>query len=386
MATNLVSLVMQFLTPDVIARIANALGLDRNTAQSAIGAAVPGLLAGLTNAATTQPNGAQKLADAVKQETNPLATIAGMFGANGAQGALIDKGSNMLSSLLGGRDQSALTGALGKFAGVDQSKSSSLLGMLTPLVMGAIAQQQGGRSVSASSVANLLADQKDSIAAALPGGFGSLLSGTGMLDSLGGAARTATATAREAAGTATSAAYAAAASGQRAASSSVNWLYWVIPIVVIAGALLWLVNRPADEAVRQAATPTPAATATTGLAPATTGLATTAGGVMVGGVDIAKQLSGEIIDLRSTLAGITDADSARAALPKLQQVTSQVDKISGSLANVSADQRQLLAGIVRPVSPTINQLFDKVLAIPGVGDVLKPTLDTLRTKLTTLAA
>jgi len=386
MATNLVSLVMQFLTPDVIARIANALGLDRNTAQSAIGAAVPGLLAGLTNAATTQPNGAQKLADAVKQETNPLATIAGMFGANGAQGALIDKGSNMLHSLLGGRDQSALTGALGKFAGVDQSKSSSLLGMLTPLVMGAIAQQQGGRSVSASSVANLLADQKDSIAAALPGGFGSLLSGTGMLDSLGGAARTATATAREAAGTATSAAYAAAASGQRAASSSVNWLYWVIPIVVIAGALLWLVNRPADEAVRQAATPTPAATATTGLAPATTGLATTAGGVMVGGVDIAKQLSGEIIDLRSTLAGITDADSARAALPKLQQVTSQVDKISGSLANVSADQRQLLAGIVRPVSPTINQLFDKVLAIPGVGDVLKPTLDTLRTKLTTLAA
>jgi len=38
------------------------------------------------------------------------------------------------------------------------------------------------------------------------------------------------------------------------------------------------------------------------------------------------------------------------------------------------------------VSPTINQLFDKVLAIPGVGEVLKPTLDTLRTKLTTLAA
>ena len=95
MSTNLVSLIMQFLTPDVIGRIANALGLDRSTAQSAIGAAVPGLLAGLTNAATTQPNGAQKLADAVKQETNPLATIAGMFGANGAQGALIDKGSNL---------------------------------------------------------------------------------------------------------------------------------------------------------------------------------------------------------------------------------------------------------------------------------------------------
>ena len=30
MATNLVSLVMQFLTPDMIGRIASALGLDRN--------------------------------------------------------------------------------------------------------------------------------------------------------------------------------------------------------------------------------------------------------------------------------------------------------------------------------------------------------------------
>ena len=46
MAVNLVSLIMQFLTPDMIGRIASALGLDRNNTQTAIGAAVPGLLAG----------------------------------------------------------------------------------------------------------------------------------------------------------------------------------------------------------------------------------------------------------------------------------------------------------------------------------------------------
>jgi hypothetical protein len=48
MAINLVSLIMQFLTPDMIGRIASALGLDRNNTQTAIGAAVPGLLAGLS--------------------------------------------------------------------------------------------------------------------------------------------------------------------------------------------------------------------------------------------------------------------------------------------------------------------------------------------------
>ena len=51
MAINLVSLVMQFLTPDMIGRIASALGLDRNNTQTAIGAAVPGLLAALSGVA-----------------------------------------------------------------------------------------------------------------------------------------------------------------------------------------------------------------------------------------------------------------------------------------------------------------------------------------------
>jgi hypothetical protein len=36
MAINLVSLIMQFLTPDMIARITSALGVDRNNTQPAI--------------------------------------------------------------------------------------------------------------------------------------------------------------------------------------------------------------------------------------------------------------------------------------------------------------------------------------------------------------
>jgi hypothetical protein len=50
MAINLISLVTQFLTPDMIGRIAAALGLDRNAVQTAINAAVPALLAGFSGA------------------------------------------------------------------------------------------------------------------------------------------------------------------------------------------------------------------------------------------------------------------------------------------------------------------------------------------------
>ena len=47
---------------------------------------------------------------------------------------------------------------------------------------------------------------------------------------------------------------------------------------------------------------------------------------------------------------------------------------------------KVLAGIVSPLMPTLYQLFDKVLAIPGVNEVLKPTIDLLKTKLTLLTS
>src|SRR5215472_11248062 len=105
MTINLVALIMQFLTPDRVGRIASALGLDRSNVQTAVGAAVPGLLAGLNNVAT-QPGGAQKLADAAKQQTGTLANFTNTLGGSGQ--SLVDKGSQLLSSLLGGRDQTAL--------------------------------------------------------------------------------------------------------------------------------------------------------------------------------------------------------------------------------------------------------------------------------------
>src|SRR5262245_10466157 len=134
MANDLVSTIMQFLTPDMISRIAVALGLDRNKAQTAVGASIPALLAGISGVAT-QPGGAQQVADAARQYSASLTNFAGSL-ARGDQPSLIEQGSRLLSSLLGGRDETALSTAIGKYAGLTPSATSSLLGMLTPLVMG----------------------------------------------------------------------------------------------------------------------------------------------------------------------------------------------------------------------------------------------------------
>jgi hypothetical protein len=367
MAINLVSLVMQFLTPDMIGRIATALGVDRNIAQAAVSAVVPALLAGFSKTAT-QPGGAQKLVHAARQQTGTLGNFANMLGTRG-QSSLIEKGSQMLSTLLGGQDQNSLAQAVAKFAGLGQGPTGSLLGMLAPIVMGTIGQQrQQGRSLDASGITDLLASQKDNIAAALPSGFSNLLGGTGLLDALGGAARTATAAGSEAAQVANSAVRVVGDTGRRAAgmAASRNWLYWLIPIAAIAALLIYYLGRPAEQVVQQGVT--------------------TAQSLMVGGLDVGKQVTDNITKLRTTLDGVTDAASAQAALPRLREVTTQIDQVDGVLGQLSAEQRKLLAGIVNPMMPTLNQLFDKVLAIPGVAELLKPTIDALRAKFATLTA
>jgi hypothetical protein len=357
---------MQFLTPDMIGRIASALGLDRNNTQTAIGAAVPGLLAGLCGVAA-QPGGAQKLVDAVRQQTSALGNFASMIGGAN-RSSLIEKGSQMVSSLLGGREQTALAEAVGKYGGLGQSASGSLLGMLAPVVMGTIGKQQGTRSLNGGSIASLLSSQKDNIAAALPSGFANLLGGTGLLDSLGAVARTSTAAAGQAARVTTSAARAIGDTGQRAAgpSASPTWFYWLIAALGIAIVLIYLFAKPTEEVVQRGVPTIPNLT--------------------VGGLDIGKQVTDSITNLRTTLSGITDTASAQAALPKLREVTSQIDKVDGMVGQLSAEQRKALAGLINPMMATLNQLFDKVLAIPGVSEVLKPTIDALRAKLAVLIA
>ena len=122
---NLVSLIMKFLTPDMIGRLASAFGLDRDNTSSAIEAGVPGLLAALAGVAT-KPGGFRRLADAAKQETASLDKFASMLGGSG-QASIVERGGQMITSLLGYRDQNALANAVGNYSGLGSAACSSLL-------------------------------------------------------------------------------------------------------------------------------------------------------------------------------------------------------------------------------------------------------------------
>jgi len=370
MATNLVSYMMQFLTPDMIGRIAGALGLNRNDAQSGVTAVVPALLAAFSGLAD-KPGGAQSLVNTVKQQSGVLDNFASMIGGNNLS-SFIERGSSLLTSLLGSHDQSALTGAVARFAGLGQNKASSLLGMLTPVIMGLIGRQIGTRGVDIGSLTSLLASQKEQIAQALPNGLGELLDRTGLSSGLESARRATTAAAPGQFTQYTPPPRERERADRDATFGIPNWAYWALPLLALSGLLWYLLGRPAqhEQVAQEPAPPVQQSQSQS---------------VTVGGVDIKNTIGDSLTDLRTSLQGITDVASARAALPKLEAARTQIDKVSNLVGQLTPDQRKVVAAVIAPAMPAINRLTDKVLEIPGVGDVLRPTIDPVKTKLADLS-
>src|SRR5262249_56319551 len=117
MATSLVSVVMQFLTPEMIGKIASYLGLDRNTTQKAVGGAVPALLASLADVAST-PQGARQLTTTLaQQQPVSLENFGNLLGGTG-QRTIEETGSGMLSALFGGGVLDTLVRPIRKFPGI----------------------------------------------------------------------------------------------------------------------------------------------------------------------------------------------------------------------------------------------------------------------------
>jgi Bacterial protein of unknown function (DUF937) len=282
MAANLVSVVMQFLTPDMIAKIASALGLDHSVAQKA--GAGPALLASLADVAST-PNRARQLSSTLAQQPGPLESLQSLIGGSG-QNNLAETGSSMLSSLFGGGTLDTMAQTIGKFAGVGAGSSKSLLGMLGPVVLGALGQQQRSAGLDASGLATLLGSQKDQIAAAIPSGLADQLSAAGLVDRAAGGLRSGAAAASAAGNRIANASERTVAGASQVASATTSamsqWPYWLAGLVVLGDLAWFALGRPARETVAERSVTTQPATGTVGMAPSD---------LTIGGVNLANQVS-----------------------------------------------------------------------------------------------
>ena len=220
MAINLVSLVSQFLTPQLVGGLARALGINEAVAQKLVAAAVPTILASLGTAAAA-PGGAQKVSDAISMsDPDILGKLSSAV--TGGNTRFLNEGATLLNGLLGGGALSSLTGALSQYSGAPQPAAQALLGTVTHAAVGTIGQQDPSNWSDPSAIFSMLNSQKDAISAALPPELSRALGASGLLAGLGGAAaaatRTAASTVSSAATTASSTASSAARSAEAAAS------------------------------------------------------------------------------------------------------------------------------------------------------------------------
>jgi hypothetical protein len=72
-------------------------------------------------------------------------------------------------------------------------------------------------------------------------------------------------------------------------------------------------------------------------------------------------------------------------LPEVKKASSEFDQLTGLLNQLSPDSRKAVVEAFTAIKPNLDQLLDSVLGIPGVGAIIKPTVDALRAKLDTLA-
>ena len=351
-ALNIVSAIINSLAPSIIDKVAAALGVNSGLARTALSAAVPAVLAIFGSKASTD-TGARALFDAVsKTDTGAFGDLAAtLSGAKGEK--FLQGGLGSLGSLLGDTGLKSLTNAIGRQAGIGSDASSSIVSLAGQLAMGQLAKSAASEGLDAAGLGNMLRGQQNNIKSALPAGLGDLLSASGLVGSN---------FTEQAGRAATNAVHQTA----QVTKKGTSWLTWALPVLLALVALWWFLgNRSATtvtEAVPQAVKE-----------------------VLVEGVDVGKQLTGALDGLRTTLGGITDAATAQAALPKLQETVTAVDGISGLLAKLSAEQRSMLAGLVSAALPAIKEVSGKVLAIPGVGDIVKPTVDGLMAKIEALA-
>lgn len=269
MTDNIVEAVSRYLTPGVIGQLASVTGLDRNVAQRASAAVVPSILSGLVGL-VTKPDGARQLTSAIGQQPTDLMDNIGK-GVAALTPQLAEKGSGLLSSLLGGDLLGSLTPVLAKFVGVGDDTMRSLMGFLTPMIMGTLGRQQAAHGFDADGLARALTQQKQAVTDAMPAGLADILRAKGLsLGDTSGAAAPASPdnpVRREARPEAYASPRGTAAPhvARNGSQKSARWLY-LVPLLALA-AFAWYALDRAREPTPTAEAPQ-AGTATTYLAKA----------------------------------------------------------------------------------------------------------------------
>ena len=410
MAFNIVELVKSRIDDRTLGQIGDAVGMDGTQASIAMSGALPGLLGGLAGTAE-RPGGASALLDGLRGADDGLLDGSGEMLGGGRGPELADRGGSLLSSLLGGDTVSKLAAALGSFTGLGRDKGGSVLGMLAPIVLGAIKRKVSDDGLDANGLQSMMSSQRANIDAAMPQGFADTLRSEGFFDSIGAAPAGASAPAPTAAPAASTAPPPSAVRSEPThatepapapASGGGGLPKWVLPVaaLVVLAALAFLflggdddeavvavtdsangVTADADEAAAVITDGASAGVSAEAMAAASAALPE---GVTMDG--LTEQLDTVFSSTTGALSGVTDAASAEAAVPALQDASDKLNNFVGLFRRLPEAAQGPLSQIVGNEVTSLRPVADTALEVPGAGAVLEPVVRPMLEALDGLTA
>ncbi|MEE9447611.1 MAG: DUF937 domain-containing protein [Arenicellales bacterium] len=365
MAFNIMDLVKEQVTDAVMGQISSALGESSETTSSALSGAIPAILSGLMGVAGND-SGAKSILGALNdQDDGLLGNLGDLLGGND-QSSMIDMGTKVLGGLMGNGGLGNLVGALAGFSGMGKKSSSSLVGLLAPILLGVIKRKVfGGNSGGTlGALTSLFAGQKDNISAAMPSGMNDQLKTSGFFEglNLGNAADTGRAAMNQ-----------AQSQVSEAASGGSSMLRKLVPLLIL-GALAWfgLKMFGGGGASHENTMNT------------NTTMSTNTESNMTQMPDYGDQLGSIFKDTTGALTRITDIESAKAQLPNLKNIVSDVDGFSSTFVGLGSRVREPVITLAKGAFDELGPLMGKTLEIPGVGPIIQPTTDSLMEKLNQL--
>lgn len=162
--STVMELLSNHLGDDQLQQISRALGSDADQTRSAVGAALPALLGVLSHNAAN-PAGAQQLHAALeKDHDGSLLENLGGFLGGGASGVSGPRersfsGDAILEHMLGNR-RGRLEQGVEKVSGLQAPQVNKLLGILAPMVLGAIGSRQRQQGLDPGGLSGLLKKER----------------------------------------------------------------------------------------------------------------------------------------------------------------------------------------------------------------------------------
>lgn len=168
---------------------------------------------------------------------------------------------------------------------------------------------------------------------------------------------------------------------------------WIIGLVVVAAlgffGYQYMQKNAAIEAENVAAAAAEKAAETAKIAEeASKAALESAQEAMPDGVDLSKisgALDGVFDSASGALGGITDVESATAAIPSLEDASTKLGGLADVVKRLPDAAQGPIGNIVKTGLSSLQPIIDKVSELPGVGPVLEPVLGPMVEALNGLA-